>query len=165
MALLLAGTTFFESSFLPHLLPTGPKPDLVLILVLSWSLLRGTREGILWGGIGGLFLGLVSGFPWGSHILLLTLLAALLSLSQPSIYRSNPLFPLAMILLASLFYNSILILLRGLTSPVFLSLPILGTAFLSIALPQTLWNTALSFLLYPLLRLLHLATAPARLGW
>lgn len=150
---------------MPRALASLPPPDLILILVASWSLLRGVREGILWGGLGGLFLGLVSQFPLGSHILLLVVLALLISLSQGSIYRSNLLFPLGVVLIASLVYNLSLILLRWLSASLSLSPPMWGDLFISVIFPQAFWNTFLTLLIYPLLRILHLATGPARLGW
>lgn len=61
---------------MPSLRLAGAVPDLMLLVVISISLLRGGRSGLLWALAGGLLLGLLSGGP---------LLAMALSLSLVSI--------------------------------------------------------------------------------
>ena len=47
-------------------LPRLPvRPDLMLVLVVAWSLLRGVEEGLLWAFIGGVLLDLLSVGPFG----------------------------------------------------------------------------------------------------
>ncbi|HID87983.1 MAG TPA: rod shape-determining protein MreD, partial [Anaerolineae bacterium] len=45
---LLVGIALLQTSFVPHLSIRGVKPDLMLMAVVSWSLLRGAGEGIAW---------------------------------------------------------------------------------------------------------------------
>ncbi|MBI2846178.1 MAG: rod shape-determining protein MreD [Chloroflexi bacterium] len=161
----LAVSTLLQIAFLPKAIAPLFSPDLVLILVASWSLLRGAREGIVWGGIGGLFLGIFSQLPLGTHILLLTFLASLISLVQPSIYRSNLLFPLVVVFLASLLYNLGLVLIGWLTFGANMTLAMRFELLISVIFPQALGNTFLTLLIYPLLRAVHTATSRARLGW
>ena len=110
VVLLLTSAALFQSSFVPHLLRGGPRPDLVVMLVISWALLRGVKEGLLWAFIGGLVLDLLSATPLGLSALILTLLTLLTILGRKSIYRTNILFPLAIIFLATLGYNLALLL-------------------------------------------------------
>ncbi|HAL61095.1 MAG TPA: rod shape-determining protein MreD [Chloroflexi bacterium] len=159
--LLLTGAALLQSSLLPHLSPGGLKPDLVVILVISWGLLRGVKEGLLWAFIGGLALDLLSTTPLGLSTLILTLLTFLTSLGQKSIYRTNILFPLALIFLATSGYNLALLLAWQL-----LGRPALwGETFQEVLLPTGFLNTLAMLPLYPLLSWLHRRIGPERMEW
>jgi len=159
--LLLTSAALLQSSLLPHLSRGGLKPDLVVMLVISWGLLRGVQEGLLWAFIGGLALDLLSATPLGLSALILTLLTLLTSLGQKSIYRTSILFPLAVIFLATFGYNLALLLGWQL-----LGRPALwGETFLEVLLPTGLLNTLVMLPLYPLLSWLHRRTGPERVGW
>jgi rod shape-determining protein MreD len=53
----------------------GGQPNLVFLAVVSWGLLRGSAEGMIWAFIGGMVLDLFSGGPMGSITLALLLVA------------------------------------------------------------------------------------------
>ena len=57
--LLLSAVAIAQSTVMPHLTIMGVKPDLMLLAVMSWSLLRGSEEGLVWAFIGGLALDLL----------------------------------------------------------------------------------------------------------
>ncbi len=59
----------------------GARPDLMLLVVLIWSVVRGAEEGMVWGFIGGLVMDLFSGGPLGATVL--ALLAVALLAGQP----------------------------------------------------------------------------------
>jgi len=44
----------------------GARPDLMLLVVLAWAVVRGVDEGLMWGFIGGLIVDLLSGGPLGA---------------------------------------------------------------------------------------------------
>ncbi len=44
----------------------GAQPDLMLLVVLTWAIVRGVDEGLVWGFIGGLIVDLFSGGPLGA---------------------------------------------------------------------------------------------------
>jgi rod shape-determining protein MreD len=70
-----------------------PRPDLVLLLVLAWSMLRGLPEGTVGGIAGGLALDLLSAAPFGLHAGLLGMIGALTALGEANLFRGNvPLF-------------------------------------------------------------------------
>lgn len=161
VVLLLTSAALLQSSFLPHLFRGGLKPDLVVMLVISWGLLRGVKEGLLWAFIGGLALDLLSATPLGFSALLLTLLILLTSLGQKSVYRANILFPLAIIFLATLGYNLTLLFAWQL-----LGRPALWWESLrEVLLPTALLNILVMFPLYPLLYWLHRRIGPERMEW
>jgi rod shape-determining protein MreD len=86
----------------------------MLLVVVSWSLLRGAREGIVWGFLGGLSLDSLSGLPLGTCAFSLTTTAYLSSLGQLTLYRTSPLFPSGLALGASILHDCILMVVLSL---------------------------------------------------
>ncbi len=84
---------------------SGGIPDLVLVLVVSWGLVRGSEEGMVWGMLGGLSVGLLSGGPLGAHALMMTLIGFFAGMGQRSPFRSRLLIPLLSIALATITYD------------------------------------------------------------
>ena len=59
----------------------GARPDLMFLVVLSWAIVRGVDEGLVWGFIGGLIVDLLSGGPLG--VSMLALLVVVVLVGQP----------------------------------------------------------------------------------
>lgn len=55
----------------------GARPDLMLLVVLAWAVVRSADEGLVWGFIGGLIVDLFSGGPFGATALALLTVAFL----------------------------------------------------------------------------------------
>ncbi len=66
----------------------GGRPDLVLLLVITWTIIRGLNEGMTWGFVGGLFCDLLSGGDFGLWTISLTL--ATFVAGQPWIHTLGP---------------------------------------------------------------------------
>src|SRR5512136_2821125 len=64
-------------------------PDLVLLIILSWTLSGDALGGILWGFMGGLCLDLFSGGPFGAAPLSLVLLAYVAGLTEERFWGSH----------------------------------------------------------------------------
>ncbi len=77
-----------QSAWLERLTVMGGRPDLVLVLVVAWALIRGLDEGVLWGFVGGLCCDLLSGGPLGVWTTALTLAAFLAG--QPWVHTLGP---------------------------------------------------------------------------
>jgi len=103
-----------QSSVLFRFSVGSARLPLMLLVVVSWSLLRGAREGIVWGFLGGLSLDFLSGLPLGTCALALTATAYLSSLGQLTIYRTSPLFPSGLALGASIVHDCILMVVLSL---------------------------------------------------
>jgi len=73
MVALLQDVVFARFSLL------GAKPDLVLMAVVVWALLRGSEEGMIWAFVGGFVLDLLSGGPLGAMSLSLMVISILAS--------------------------------------------------------------------------------------
>jgi rod shape-determining protein MreD len=59
----------------------GARPELMLLVVLIWAVVRGVDEGLVWGFIGGLIVDLLSGGPMGATVL--ALLSVVFLAGQP----------------------------------------------------------------------------------
>ena len=84
----------------------GVAPDGVLVLVVCWALVRGSEEGMIWGMLGGLCVGLLSGAPLGTHALVLTLIGWGAGVGQRSPLISRLLVPLVVISTATIAYTT-----------------------------------------------------------
>jgi rod shape-determining protein MreD len=60
-----------EASVLPLFRVSGLQPNLMLVVLVAWLMLRGPNEGFLFIVLGGLLLGLVDGAPLGTALLAL----------------------------------------------------------------------------------------------
>jgi rod shape-determining protein MreD len=74
---LLLVLALMEASVLPLFRVAGLQPNLVLVLLIAWLMLRGPNEAFILIPVGGLFLGLVDGAPLGTALLGLAPLAFL----------------------------------------------------------------------------------------
>lgn len=158
---LLVGVAAVQVSLLPHLTIVGVRPDLMLLVIISWSLLRGTAEGMLWGFVGGVCLDFLSGAPFGVSTLALLVVSFLASLGEVRIYGTHIILPLSTIFLATIAYDFIfLLLLQMLGRPV----PWVEST-VSIVLPSTLLNVFLMLPVYWAIRWLHVKTGRERIEW
>jgi len=146
---------------MPHLTILGVKPDLMLLVVVSWSLLRGAKEGVIWAFIGGIGLDLVSGAPFGTFTVILVALSLLAGLGELSVFRTHIALPLIATSVATLAYDLFFLLL----------LQIKGCSIewadslTKVVLPSILLNVLLSPLVYKVLYWLHRKTGPEEMAW
>ena len=66
-----------QSVWLSQVSLWGARPDLMLLVVLVWTAVRGLDEGLIWGFIGGLVIDLLSGGALGVQVLSLLAVAFL----------------------------------------------------------------------------------------
>ena len=89
---LLAFAALVQATILTQM-PYGIRPDLVLLCVLAWSIVRGLSEGTVGGIAGGLALDLLSAVPFGLHTALLGMMGTLTALGEANLFRGSlPLF-------------------------------------------------------------------------
>ncbi len=139
------------------------KADLVLVLVIALTLVRGLREGLLWAFGGGLLLDFLqpavmlggSGLLGVSSLLLIAVALAA-SLGQNNIFEANLIMPLATTAFATLLYR--LLLLAFVNLSFLISNP--TAALLRQVLPSVVINTLLAPLFYSLIGWLSRRLAP-----
>ena len=78
---LLTAVALVQTVLLSQINLWDARPDLMLLIVLVWSVVRSVDEGMVWGFIGGLIVDLLSGGPLGATAL--ALLAVAFLVGQP----------------------------------------------------------------------------------
>jgi rod shape-determining protein MreD len=158
---MLLGLALIQSSLGPFLTIVDVRPDLVLVAVIGWTLLRGSKEGVLWAIIGGLCLDLLSSGPFGVITVSLIITSLLARLGYGLVFGGYLIIPLTLTFPLSLaYYLTYTLLLNVLSQP----LPMLP-ALSSVILPASVLNIAAMLLLFPLLHLLHRRTGREEISW
>jgi rod shape-determining protein MreD len=135
----------------PYVKVNGVHPDLVLILVIGWTFLRGLREGVIWALIAGLSLDLTSGAPFGLFTLSMLVVSLATSLFHGRLFGSSIILPLILTFPLSLLFNGLALLLLNLTGR-----PIIWSdAFSSVLVPVAVFNTVVMLFVFPLLSWLN----------
>jgi rod shape-determining protein MreD len=98
-----------QTTVMPRVTVMGVHPNLVLMAVTSWSLLRGAEEGMLWALVGGLAMDLFSGAPLGVCALALLAVSFLSGLGERNVFRLELLIPILAIPVATLVYQLIVL--------------------------------------------------------
>ncbi|OGO18959.1 MAG: rod shape-determining protein MreD [Chloroflexi bacterium RBG_16_48_8] len=153
---LLAILAILQSVIFNDLTLFDGRPDLILLAVVAWGINGRSREAMIWGLFGGLFLDQLSGLPLGTTAIILIVIAYLVSFTEGRFWEANFLMPMGvMILFSLLYYLFTLIILWLLGKPLDLSLAlvriILPSTFLNLilALPASQLIKSLSRLVFP----------------
>jgi len=110
LILALAAAAILQSTIVGRPILLGARPDLVLLLVVTYSVVRGVGEGLLGGIIGGFMVDMLSAVPFGTATLGMGLIGLLTGLGDANVYRANFMIPLVAVFLATVFYHSFLML-------------------------------------------------------
>jgi len=118
----------------------GGRPDLVLLLVVTWAIIRGVDEGAVWGFVGGVFCDLLSGSNFGLWTVSLTAVGLLVG--QPWVHSLGPtVIRLAMMSAVGTLFGQLVLLstmsLLGYAVEI-------GRGLLTVAGPAALLNLLLS---------------------
>lgn len=140
-----------QTSILPSLAIGMIKPNLMLIVVASYSFLLGDRPGIIVGCLAGIVQDIFYGQVLGFSGIAFALIGYLCGKFKRFLYVEDLSFPLLMIAIADLAY--------GFLNYVFLFLVrnrlYLGLFMRTIVLPEILYTALFSIAIYPLLSLLY----------
>lgn len=107
---LTLAAALIQAVILPRLRVYGGQPDLVVIIVLAWSVFDNGLEGMAWAFVGGLFLDLFSGAPLGISSLALVPITYLVGQTEAQMYRSNILMPILLAGGGAIAYHVIYVL-------------------------------------------------------
>lgn len=147
MVLLLAA--IIQSTVLAHLVVAGVKVDLVLLLIVAWSVRRGVEEGIVWALIGGVAIDLLSVGPFGASVIGFGFAAVLAGSLGPVLKQVSVLLPLVLTPLTSVVASLVAALaMAALGWPV----PWPATVAL-VVLPSAALDTLSMVVVYPLVSL------------
>ncbi len=152
LAALVAVAALIHVTWLPRL---PVRPDLMLVLVVAWSLLRGMEEGLLWAFVGGVLLDLLSAGPFGAFTIGLLIAALIGGIVYRTVFTSGFFWPTATMIATTLLFHPIY--LAALNADGF-AVP--WSAVSQTIVPVLVWNVVLLLLLLKPLAWLHRQTAP-----
>lgn len=136
--------TLLEVSVLPLFRIQGLQPDLLLIFLITWLIIRGADEAYVLIPFGGLMLGLLDGSPFGTALLAMAPLALLQEVRGAQLKESGLVMAVIFTAIMSLLYNYIFLI-------VFTFQGASGNwldATVSVILPTMFMNVAVLFPLY-----------------
>ena len=107
---LLAVVALLQSTLVSHFRIWGVFADLPLLVVVSWGVLRGPREGLIWGFVAGLMLDIFSGAPFGAATFGLMAVGSLSGLGKSTVFQSRIALPMLAVLLATVIYDIIFLI-------------------------------------------------------
>jgi rod shape-determining protein MreD len=125
----------------------GARPDLMLLVVLIWAVVRGAEEGLVWGFIGGLIIDTFSGGPVGATMMALVVAALLTGQPWTQGIGSAVVRLLLLTFVAVIAYHLVLLIILAWTGYAV----DFGRALLQVAAPSALFNAVLApFVRWPL---------------
>ncbi len=83
----------------------------MLLMVVSWSIIRGMQEGIVWAIVGGVWLDLLSALPFGTMATAMTVTCVLAGWLGGPLVQVNTLLPLTMAPVVTVIFNLTVVLL------------------------------------------------------
>ncbi|HNT78050.1 MAG TPA: rod shape-determining protein MreD [Anaerolineae bacterium] len=134
----------------------GGRPDLVLLLVVTWAIIRGANDGVLWGFVGGMCCDLLSGGVFGLWTLSLTVVGFLAGQSWVHALGPTVMRLALMSALGTLIGHGLLLLMMGLLG--YQAAPAITLP--TVALPAALLNLILSPFSFTLLVWVHRRIQP-----
>lgn len=158
---LLVIAAFLQSTLVSHFRIWGVFADLPLLVVTSWGLLRGTREGLVWGFIAGLAVDLFSGAPFGAATFGMMATGFLSGLGQSTVFRSQFFLPLIAVLLATIVYDILFLLVVWISGQ-----PVswLDSLF-HLILPSAVLNAILTPVVFVIMRWLNTRFGREEMEW
>ncbi|MBI3914778.1 MAG: rod shape-determining protein MreD [Chloroflexi bacterium] len=141
---LLAFIAITQSTLLPFISIAGYRFDLALMVVVARGLTTRRGDAFVWGLIAGLFLDLISGLPFGTLTLALTLIGALTALEFVESLRGNLLLVPSAILIATLVEHLMILTILAL----FNRAVDWNEYLLSLTLPTAILNTLAFWIAY-----------------
>lgn len=132
----------------PHLALLQVKPNLVLLLVLAWTLIRGRREGMFVGFLGGIWLDLLSMSTLGLSSLALVAASFLAGLGRHQVLTTHILVLAWTAVVGTLVFSAVFHLMLALIQTTGVWLEEMGSGLWA----QMIFQTGLMLLLVPFLR-------------
>jgi rod shape-determining protein MreD len=157
----LALLAIFQATAAPQIRIAGGSLNLLLLSVMSWEQIEARGDGYVWAFIGGVFLDLISGGPFGASILGLLAATFVANRLGGGLFRDRLLLPLVTAVAGTFAYNGVyLILLRIFGVPIN---PV--NALVQVVLPSALLNMLASPIVARLMLALHRRVKPAGAAW
>lgn len=110
LTLALAAAAVVQTALGQNVTMHAARPDLVLLVVVTNSAIRGMEEGLLGGLLGGMMVEVFSAAPFGASIFAMGVIGLATGLWEANVYRTSVLIPVVAVFLATILYHSVLLL-------------------------------------------------------
>ena len=110
---LIALAVVLQSSVIPQIRIFGGEPDLVLLLVLSWSVNGRLEQDVTWAFVGGIAQDLMSATPLGASVIGLVLLAFGIDQLKQQVYRIGFMLIIALVIAGTILQKVVLMIVAG----------------------------------------------------
>ncbi len=158
---LLVAVAILQSTIVSRFQIWGVFADLPLLVVIGWGLMRGSREGLIWGFVAGVAVDLFSGAPFGAATFGLMAVGALAGLGQSTVFRSQFLWPPVAVGLATIVYDLLFLLVTWISG---YSVSWLESLFYRVA-PSAVLNAALTPVIFGIMRWLNTRFGHEGMEW
>lgn len=159
--LILAAAVLAQGTLFSRLGSASARPDLLLVLVVCWSLLRSVSEGLVWAFLGGIGTDLIAGMPLGTSSLALMPICFLSGLGRNSALASSFLLPALLVALATPLHGWIILVIQQARGEAVEWI----ASSLRIIAPAMLLNALLAVVVHPLLRRVAQRMSAPAIGW
>jgi rod shape-determining protein MreD len=112
-ALVVFAVAIFQATIMAQLSPIAIQPDITLVLLLVWCANTGTAEGLTWAFGLGILTDVLALDALGTNPLALLPVALLAAASRKRVFNSKLLFPILLMVAATLVHAVVLLLLRS----------------------------------------------------
>lgn len=155
-----------QSTIMPIIRIGGGAPDLVLMIVLSWTMLAGLEEGLVWAMVGGILQDIVTGLPTGSTALALVVTAGLTHFMLGPVHRNNLIFPPVVLAAGTVLYQLVLVVVLAVLGRLSVMGQVgdLSYVLTYITLPTLMYNVILILPVYRVMGLVFKASRPSRVA-
>lgn len=106
-------TALIQGTVLPALDVIEVLPDVTLVLLLVWSALRGTAEGLIWAFALGMFIDVLSLDPLGTNALALLPVVVMGGIARRRLFHNTLILPLVLAVAATMVHAVVLLLFRS----------------------------------------------------
>lgn len=83
------------------------RPDLILLVVLTWSLVSDRSDALAWAFVGGLLIDTLSGGPMGASVLGLVVVSLMAGLTESRLWESHVMLPLVAVAIGTIVFHLI----------------------------------------------------------
>lgn len=102
-----------QATILPQIRIFGGQPDLVFLMMLSWSLNGRLEQNLMWAFVGGAAQDLMSAAPLGSSVLGMVLLAFAIEQIRHQVYHIGFILAVALVILGTILQKVVFMLVIG----------------------------------------------------
>lgn len=141
---ILAVAAALQTSLTKQIRLLGGEPELVLLLVLAWSINNNLDENVVWAFVGGICLDLLSGAPTGASVPGMLIMVFGISGLGQQVYRIGIVILVGLVFIGTLVQQTVFIIITSLAGYASFSLEAIGY----VVMPTLVYNLFFIFPVY-----------------